>query len=123
MGTGPLPDSSPGSVPVNPAAVQRRLSILPAPVVAGSTDSGSPRYSTVDAPLADDVSSGRCDSTGIPDVALLRRLLPDNDAEFFFCGPREFMAGLYRGLRDWGVDESRIHFEFFGPKEDLNGDA
>jgi nitric oxide dioxygenase len=87
---------------------------------------GRPRVHThfrYDAPLADDVSSGRCDSTGILDVALLRRLLPDNDAEFFFCGPREFMAGLFRGLRDWGVDESRIHFEFFGPKENLNGDA
>lgn len=72
-----------------------------------------------DAPLADDVPAGRCDSTGIVDVALLRELLPDNNAEFYFCGPKPFMAGIYRGLEEWGVDEPRIHFEFFGPRQDI----
>lgn len=29
------------------------------------------------------------------------------------------MAGLYRGLKDWRVDEANIRFEFFGPREDI----
>ncbi|MCA9115445.1 MAG: NO-inducible flavohemoprotein [Planctomycetaceae bacterium] len=72
-----------------------------------------------DAPLADDLSSGRCDSTGLVDVPFVRELVGTNDAEFYFCGPKPFMAGLYRGLIDWGVDVSRIHFEFFGPRQDI----
>ena len=72
-----------------------------------------------DAPLANDVAEGRCHSTGLISSALLQKLLPSSDAEFYFCGPQPFMTGLYRDLREWGVDESRLHFEFFGPKQDL----
>jgi nitric oxide dioxygenase len=72
-----------------------------------------------DAPLAEDMVNGRCHSTGLIDIALLSSLLPSNDAEYYFCGPQPFMTGLHRGLREWGVDESRLHFEFFGPKQDL----
>lgn len=72
-----------------------------------------------DAPLSDDLSQGRCDSTGLIDRALLEELLPSNDAEFYFCGPKPFMACLVRELREWGAAESRMHFEFFGPKEEM----
>jgi nitric oxide dioxygenase len=72
-----------------------------------------------DSPLPSDVAEGRCHSTGLIDLALLRKLLPSRDAEFFFCGPHPFMTGLYRDLRQCGIDESRLHFEFFGPKQDL----
>jgi nitric oxide dioxygenase len=70
-----------------------------------------------DAPLENDLHDGHCDSVGLVDVELLAELLSSNDAEFYFCGPRPFMTGLFRGLRDWGVDESRLHFEFFGPRQ------
>jgi nitric oxide dioxygenase len=72
-----------------------------------------------DAPLADDLAKGRCHSTGLIDNALLSTLLPSNDAEYYFCGPQPFMTALHRGLQAWGVEESRLHFEFFGPKQDL----
>lgn len=74
-----------------------------------------------DAPTSEDLREGRCDSTGVIDVALLRELLPDNDAAFYFCGPRPFMASIYQGLKRWGVDDARIHFEFFGPRQDITG--
>jgi ferredoxin-NADP reductase len=76
------------------------------------------RYSE---PLESDMCDKLCDSTGILDVALLHELLPNNDAEFYFCGPKEFMIGIYRGLKAWGVDDARIHFEFFGPRQDISG--
>jgi nitric oxide dioxygenase len=72
-----------------------------------------------DSPLADDLSAGRCDSTGLVDAALLRELLPRNEAEFYFCGPKPFMASLHQVLKGWGVADSRLHYEFFGPKQDL----
>ena len=76
-----------------------------------------------DAPLPHDLDQRCCDSVGLVDLALLQELLPSNDAEFYFCGPKPFMAGLYRGLREWGVQEPRIHFEFFGPKQEFVDDA
>lgn len=76
-----------------------------------------------DAPLAGDLQKKSCDSTGIIDTKLLSQLLPNHDAEFYFCGPKPFMVGLYQSLKDWGVDDSRIHFEFFGPKQELISDS
>jgi nitric oxide dioxygenase len=72
-----------------------------------------------DEPLADDLSAGRCDSTGLIEMAFLKSLLPSNDAEFYFCGPRPFMAKVLASLKSWQVPDSRIHYEFFGPKQDL----
>jgi nitric oxide dioxygenase len=74
-----------------------------------------------DAPLADDLSTGRCDSIGLVDLEFLQSVLPVNDAQFYFCGPRPFMSGIYRALKDWQVDDSLIHFEFFGPRQEING--
>jgi nitric oxide dioxygenase len=72
-----------------------------------------------DAPLASDLQHKCCDSTGIIDLKLLSQLLPSNDAEYYFCGPKPFLVGLYRGLKKWGVEDSRMHYEFFGPKQEL----
>lgn len=72
-----------------------------------------------DEPLEDDLRERRCDSTGVIDEALLNDLVPHNDAEYYFCGPKPFMVGVYQGLKNRGVDESRIHFEFFGPRQDI----
>jgi nitric oxide dioxygenase len=72
-----------------------------------------------DSPLPGDLRMGRCDSCGIVDLALLRKLLPSNDADFYFCGPKPFMVGLYSALKSWGVHDNSLHFEFFGPRQDI----
>ena len=59
------------------------------------------------------------DSTGFIDAALIESLIPGKDCEFYFCGPKPFMVGIYRQLLEWGVPGSQVHFEFFGPKEAL----
>lgn len=76
-----------------------------------------------DAPLLEDVVLKCCDSVGLVNVAFLKEFLPSSDAEYYFCGPKPFMAGLYHGLLNWGVSESHINFEFFGPKQDISGDG
>ena len=60
---------------------------------------------------------------GLMNTEVLRELLPDNNALFYFCGPKSFMSGLYHGLKGWGVAEERIRFEFFGPRQDLEPPA
>lgn len=42
---------------------------------------------------------------------------PAGDA--YVCGPVPFMVNMIRELRNIGMDDSRIHYEFFGPAMDL----
>lgn len=70
------------------------------------------RYSR---PSADDVLGRDYDDEGHVDVDLVKRLNPDHNCDFYVCGPAPFMESLFAGLRDWGVSETRIHYEFFGP--------
>jgi nitric oxide dioxygenase len=73
-----------------------------------------------DTPLADDVRHNRCHSTGLVNVELLRKLVPITDAKFFLCGPKPFMIGVLRCLKSMAVPDSSIHYEFFGPKQEMN---
>ncbi len=72
-----------------------------------------------DAPLPGDLSSGKCDSEGFITAERLRAWTPVDEALFFLCGPKPFMECLIGNLRELGVDESRIRFEFFGPKQEM----
>lgn len=80
-------------------------------------------HARFDAPLAGDVARGCCDSIGVVDLPFLQELLPDNDAEFFFCGPQPMMAAVHLALKEWGVPDARLHFEFFGPKQVLERES
>lgn len=74
------------------------------------------RYSQ---PLADDVARQRCDSVGYIDAPLLDSYLPQGPADYYFCGPKPFMVNIYRELKERGVDDAAIRFEFFGPRQDI----
>jgi nitric oxide dioxygenase len=69
--------------------------------------------------LDDDLFRGRCDAVGTVDLDLLRHWTPYREAEFYFCGPPPFMQNVCFLLRELGVDDSRMHFEFFGPKQEF----
>lgn len=58
-------------------------------------------------------------STGFIDDALIGPLVSLPDADYYFCGPQPFMAGVYQALKKKGVPSGRVHFEFFGPLQDL----
>jgi len=49
------------------------------------------------------------------DVARLRQVLPSNNFRFYVCGPAAMMESLVPALLKWGIPESHIHFEAFGP--------
>jgi len=48
-------------------------------------------------------------------VDLFKNLLPSNNYDFYICGPGPMMQSITEGLKEWGVPESKIHFETFGP--------
>lgn len=74
------------------------------------------RYS--DATVEDRLSKTH-DSEGLVDAELLEHLLPTRDADYYFCGPKPFMIAIYRNLLKWGIPASQVHFEFFGPRQEL----
>lgn len=72
-----------------------------------------------DDPLETDVSERRCDSVGTVGTDFLRDRTPYQQASFYFCGPKPFMQSVYAGLKELGVGDDRISFEFFGPRQDI----
>lgn len=76
-----------------------------------------------DAPLVGDVEDGKCDATGFVTTELLRQWTPFTEAEFYFCGPPPFMQHVHACLQELGVDEHRVRYEFFGPRQDLQTPA
>ena len=70
------------------------------------------RYSQ---PRPEDIEGREYDSIGHVDLDLLKSLLPGKDMDFYLCGPPPFMNGLLKALWNWGIPESRIRFELFGP--------
>ncbi|MBG7608474.1 MAG: NO-inducible flavohemoprotein [Verrucomicrobia bacterium] len=74
------------------------------------------RYSE---PNEEDIAAKRFDSTGFIDAELIESLVPGRDCDYFFCGPKPFMTAIYRQLLAWGIPGGQVHFEFFGPREEL----
>jgi len=66
-------------------------------------------------PLPEDQSGKDFHHHGRVDVPLLRMELPLKPYHYFICGPTPMMASLVAALEDWGVPDSHIHFEAFGP--------
>jgi uncharacterized protein len=48
-------------------------------------------------------------------IERLQAVLPSNNFEFYVCGPSGLMESLVPALWHWGVPESHVHFEAFGP--------
>ncbi len=66
-------------------------------------------------PTPEDISRKDCHVDGRVSVEILKRALPNNQFDFYMCGPGPFMESLYKDLLVWGVSENQIHFEAFGP--------
>lgn len=62
-------------------------------------------------------------SSGFVDAELIESLAPDRNADYYFCGPKPFMVNIYHQLLAWGIPASQVHFEFFGPRQDLDKKA
>lgn len=72
-----------------------------------------------DQPLDSDIQNSKYDGMGMVTPEILREWTPYDEANFYFCGPTPFMEAVYSGLKELGVDDSRINFEFFGPKQEI----
>ncbi len=55
------------------------------------------------------------DNQGFVSVELFKKLLPSSNYEFYICGPPPMMQAVTNDLKEWGVPDSDVNFEAFGP--------
>lgn len=67
------------------------------------------------APANSDVEYRDYNHRGRVTLARIREVLPSNNFRFYVCGPGSLMESLVPALWAWGVPESHVHFEAFGP--------
>ena len=70
-------------------------------------------------PRENDERGVHYDHGGLITVDWLAKNTPIEDADFYLCGPKPFLATFVNGLAQAGVAQDRIHYEFFGPAEGL----
>jgi nitric oxide dioxygenase len=67
----------------------------------------------------DDVAETDNVTAGVVSAELIESLIPTRHCDYYFCGPKPFMVSIYHELLKWGVPGSQVHFEFFGPRQEL----
>jgi nitric oxide dioxygenase len=50
---------------------------------------------------------------------LEQRIPADRDVDLYFLGPKPFMQSIYAESLALGIPAQRLHYEFFGPREEL----
>lgn len=66
-------------------------------------------------PAASDEAGRDYQHRGRISLELLKTKLPSSNFDFYLCGPGALMEVLILGLKEWGVPETHVHFETFGP--------
>jgi nitric oxide dioxygenase len=87
-------------------------------IAAGSSGAIS-AHVFYEAPRPIDVQGRDYDEAGLISTSWLERHTPLGQADYFLCGPRPFLRSFIGGLAHAGVAADRIHYEFFGPADEL----
>lgn len=70
-------------------------------------------------PLTDEAAGSDYDVAGIITDDWLIANTPVGEADYYICGPRPFLRAAVLALSLAGVPSNRIHYEFFGPADEL----
>lgn len=70
-------------------------------------------------PLPGDCLGETHEGEGFISIDWLSANTPLNDADIYLCGPKPFLRMFVGSLALAGVPSSRIHYEFFGPADEL----
>lgn len=74
-------------------------------------------------PTAEDKQNQNFDDRGLLIAEILQASWPDRTSEVYFCGPKPFMSNTLQLLTEMGINEENIHYEFFGPSEELKAES
>jgi len=101
-------------------ALNGSVHAMGARVRALSEDTENIRVTTFyETPRNTDILGRDYDRAGRIDGDWLRAETPIAEAEYFVCGPKSFLRTLVSDLSLSGVPANRIHYEFFGPADEL----
>ncbi|WP_159713931.1 NO-inducible flavohemoprotein [Geminicoccus flavidas] len=70
-------------------------------------------------PRTEDVRGRDYDHAGLITGEWLAEHTPLDEAHYYLCGPRPFLRNFVSTLSRSGVPGTRIHYEFFGPADEL----
>ncbi|RIX51255.1 NO-inducible flavohemoprotein [Paenibacillus nanensis] len=76
-------------------------------------------YYCYQAPTEQDREQKAYHKEGFIDLPWLKSVIEDPNASYYFCGPVPFMQHINQSLKEWGIPEKDLHFEFFGPAASL----
>lgn len=68
-----------------------------------------------EAPTDKDRKKENYDKEGFIELPWLKSVLPNNQADFYFCGSVPFTKVINEILKEWGVPAEHSHFEVFNP--------
>lgn len=72
-------------------------------------------YVCYESPTKKDRKAENFDKEGFIDLPWLKSILPNNQADFYFCGGLLFTKVMNEVLKEWNVPSERSHFEVFNP--------
>ncbi len=101
------------------AAANGKVHALKDEVAATTAKAKVNSYVFYDAPTEEDRQNNSFDVEGYVTKEWLQENVNLDEADFYFCGPVPFMKSVNAALKELGVTEDRIHFEFFGPMASL----
>jgi len=70
-------------------------------------------------PAAADAAGHTHDVDGNITIEWLKENTPITEADVYLCGPKPFLRAFVSGLSLAGVPSDKIHYEFFGPADEL----
>lgn len=70
-------------------------------------------------PAPGDACGTTHDENGFVSIDWLQTNTPLSEADVYLCGPRPFLRAFVSGLMIAGVPAARVHYEFFGPADEL----
>ena len=73
-------------------------------------------------PSEEDKEMKSYNKEGFITLEWLQQVIPEKDADFYFCGPEPFMKVVNKSLKQWEIPDEHIHYEFFGSFGRLDAD-
>ncbi|QKE75436.1 NO-inducible flavohemoprotein [Arthrobacter citreus] len=71
-------------------------------------------------PSEEDLKNSNFKKQGYIDTEWLKNNIKSNNADYYVCGPVPFLKSIITSLKELGIKDTQIHYEFFGPSMSLD---
>ncbi|MEH7348979.1 NO-inducible flavohemoprotein [Gottfriedia acidiceleris] len=71
-------------------------------------------------PSEEDLQNNNFKKQGYIDAEWLNNNIKSDNADYYVCGPVPFLKAIITSLKELGIKDTQIHYEFFGPAMSLD---